>query len=94
MTKWGLSVDGRLDESPKGVIVAVAEVVMGLATERISPNISEEEFDFGDWTQGRYAWELANVQMLREPIACRGAQGLWTPPDDVLAQVREAEVVA
>jgi len=32
---------------------------------------------FGDWTPGRYAWELQNVVMLPEPIPAKGAQGLW-----------------
>jgi hypothetical protein len=32
---------------------------------------------FGDFTPGRYAWELANVQMLAEPIPVKGKQGLW-----------------
>lgn len=27
---------------------------------------------------------LANPRPLPEPIPCRGRQGLWTPPDDVL----------
>jgi len=40
--------------------------------------VSEQEQLFGDWSVGRYAWKLANVQMLDEPIPCRGQQGLWT----------------
>ena len=38
---------------------------------------TEQEILFGDWTPGRYAWELANVQMLPEPVLVRGQQGLW-----------------
>lgn len=38
---------------------------------------SEQEMLFGDWTPGRYAWELANVQMLPEPIPAKGKQRLW-----------------
>ena len=37
----------------------------------------EQELLFGDWTPGRYAWELANVKMLPEPISCKGKQRLW-----------------
>lgn len=36
-----------------------------------------DEYLFGDWTPGRYAWELANVQMLPEPIPAKGMQGFW-----------------
>ncbi|MEV5211388.1 hypothetical protein AB0K35_28330 [Micromonospora sp. NPDC053740] len=30
---------------------------------------------------------LANVRPLAKPVPCRGALGLWTPPEDVTAQV-------
>lgn len=39
--------------------------------------IDGDELLFGDFTPGRYAWEFANVKMLPEPIAARGAQRLW-----------------
>ena len=39
--------------------------------------ISEEEYLFGDWRQGRYAWRLDDVQPLPEPVPARGMQGLW-----------------
>jgi hypothetical protein len=35
------------------------------------------EIHFGDFRLGRYAWELANVKLLPEPIPARGRQGLW-----------------
>jgi hypothetical protein len=38
---------------------------------------TEQEMMFGDWTPGRYAWELANVQMLSKPIPAKGKQRLW-----------------
>lgn len=38
---------------------------------------TEQEIMFGDWTPGRYAWELANVKMLPEPIPAKGKQRLW-----------------
>lgn len=34
------------------------------------------ELRFGDYTPGRYAWELANVRLI-EPIPAKGRQGLW-----------------
>lgn len=40
-------------------------------------SITGNELLFGDWTPGRYAWELANVKMLPEPIPAKGRQGLW-----------------
>lgn len=38
---------------------------------------TEKEMLFGDWTPGRYAWELTNVKLLPKPIRAKGAQGLW-----------------
>jgi hypothetical protein len=40
-------------------------------------NGSEQEKAFGDYTQGRYMWFLANVKILPEPIAAKGALLLW-----------------
>jgi activating signal cointegrator 1 len=39
------------------------------------------ENDFGDYSDGRYAWELTDVQMLTEPIPAKGRQGLWNWKD-------------
>lgn len=38
---------------------------------------SDQELLFGDWTPGRYAWEIANVKLLDTPIPARGKQRLW-----------------
>jgi hypothetical protein len=37
----------------------------------------EAERAFGDYTPGRYAWILADVVPLEEPVPARGRQGLW-----------------
>ena len=39
--------------------------------------ITENELLFGDWTEGRYAWELQNIEVFAEPIPAKGRQGLW-----------------
>lgn len=49
-----------------------------------------DQAPYGDFTPGRWAWRLANVRPLAKPIECRGAQGLWTVPDDIEAALREA----
>jgi hypothetical protein len=45
--------------------------------------ISEEEKMFGDYSEGRYAWELANIQKLPEPVPIRGQQSLWNVPPEI-----------
>lgn len=37
----------------------------------------ESELLFGDWTPGRYAWEISDVKMLPEPVPAKGKQRLW-----------------
>lgn len=41
------------------------------------------------WFLGPYAWVLTDFVSF-EPIPCKGAQGLWNLPDDVLAQMPES----
>ncbi len=44
----------------------------------VNPNeLSHQERAFGNYTPGRYAWLLTNVQPLPKPIPAKGAQGLW-----------------
>ena len=38
---------------------------------------TNDEMAIGDWTPGRYAWELDNIELLPLPIPARGRQGLW-----------------
>jgi hypothetical protein len=89
--------------APLGAVVAVADLVecvptLWLIDEGEQPESISCQIPYGDFTPGRYAWAwlLANVRPLDEPIPCPGAQGLWTLPDDVEAAVRAQlrEVVA
>lgn len=50
----------------------------------------EDERPYGDFTPGRYAWLLANVRPLAEPVPTKGRQGLWTPDADLTAAAAEA----
>jgi len=36
-----------------------------------------EEYQFGDFSEGRYAWELTDVQPLPVPLPAKGQQGFW-----------------
>lgn len=35
------------------------------------------ELNFGDYTPGRFAWILDDVEILKEPIPAKGQLGLW-----------------
>lgn len=39
---------------------------------------AEDQLPFGDFTDGRWAWLLGDVEPLSPPVAARGRQQLWT----------------
>lgn len=63
---------------PLGCILATAELVdcIPITPEYIA-TLSSDELALGDYTPGRYAWKLANVKRLPEPVTAKGRQGLW-----------------
>lgn len=76
-------------DMPTGVILARAEIVdcveIGLGTDppnRIAylkngKKVTGNEFSFGDYSPGRFAWILDNIQPLKEPIPAKGQLSLW-----------------
>lgn len=65
---------------PSGAIIAVAKLE---ACHIITGSTGEEGWDtdheaaFGDYEEGRYAWEMVEVQSLKSPVPARGRLGLW-----------------
>ena len=74
---------------PRGAIVATCQLVdcvradlWGQVTRdgetwQIPPGNMSLEYAFGDYSPGRWAWLMADVTPLAEPIPVRGALGLW-----------------
>lgn len=61
---------------PRGCIVCFVELIdCFLITTENKP--SGNEYLFGDYTPGRYAWVTKNVAKLLEPIPFIGKQGLF-----------------
>lgn len=87
----------------RGAIVAVCELVDCWPTcgdgtirnprTREIRRLEEPERSFGDYTPGRYAWLLANVKMLAEPIPCKGALSLWEPDTLTQLAIKRQEIV-
>jgi len=46
-----------------------------------------DQIPYGQWEPGGWAWELAEVERLAEPVPCKGRQGVWRLPDDVAEAV-------
>lgn len=61
---------------PLGCIVAVAEL-RDCFEIGWQPEIGSNEYAFGDWRPGRFAWQLNDVRRLDTPIPWRGSQGFF-----------------
>ena len=55
----------------------------------VPPPQDSNEFAFGDYSPGRFAWLLADVKLLPRPIPCKGALGLWRVDAPALAAIAE-----
>jgi hypothetical protein len=67
----------------------VATVVIDRYVEFGIDDICEQDPWF-DKQPGNIGWVLRDVIVLPKPVPCRGAQGLWNVPDDVLAEIKKA----
>lgn len=72
---------------PFGAIIGVATIVTVTPTERML-FVDQDDRAFGDWSRGRFAWQLADTAMLEAPIPFVGRQqALYPVPGDILAQI-------
>lgn len=86
-------------QPPMGAIVAVCELagcypihpfgIGPMDDGNLGPLPPEPERSFGDYTAGRWAWGLANIRALSEPIPTRGRQWLWDVDPVTEAQIAE-----
>lgn len=95
MRELGLSEPPPAETCPQG-IVAVCKVVRSFSTivenehdlERLRDVVGGIYPDQRQWVFGPSCWVLDEVTPI-EPVPCKGAQGLWSVPEDVLVVVRE-----
>ena len=71
---------------PTGSVIAIATIKNCIRSAETwtdgyilenGERVYSPEYEFGDFTPGRYAWELTNVVQLPQPIPTKGQQGLW-----------------
>jgi len=66
------------EDLPTGVVLAMAQLTTcHKVTLDFAHQLVKLEKEFGDYTAGRYAWELNNVQLLSKPIQAKGQLSLW-----------------
>lgn len=78
----------RVSSLPLGCVVAVVDLVGCHRTEDLVERITDCERLFGDWSPGRYGWELQQVRVPSITIPVRGRQGLFYLSAEQTAAVR------
>lgn len=82
LAKYGYNAENL----PTGVILATCKLsnCYKVDDERVIyaffNNGKDNEYYFGDFSEGRYAWELQSVQALENPIPAKGQLSLWEYP--------------
>lgn len=64
---------------PLGAVVCTAILHSQAHTENVTP-VGIVDRLAGDWTSGRWAWLLRDVQRLELPLPMRGHQAWWSVP--------------
>ena len=65
------------EQFPFGCIVAICNLKRVSRTQDCVPHLSEIELAVGDYSIGRFAWELEEIEILTPPIPAVGKQGMW-----------------
>lgn len=78
-----------VDDLPRGSIVALVRILRIVKTEEIrdSPKIDADERAVGDWSDGRFGWELELLGVPTVPIPFRASQGCREAPRELAAQL-------
>ena len=69
-------------ELPRGALIGHGDLVNCLATDHL--HVDADERAQGNFTPGRYAWDMANRKLLAAPIPWRGHQSLFDVPDEII----------
>jgi hypothetical protein len=64
---------------PAGVVLATGVLVDCIPTERLL-NVTAREEEFGNFADGRFAWQIDQMKPLTPPPILKGQQGLFDLP--------------
>lgn len=79
--KYGFPAD-----PPLGAIVAIADLGDCIKAEQLQ-NLPLCEQQWGSFGPGRFGWRLDNIRPLRQPVQCKGFQGIWNLDADIAQAV-------
>jgi hypothetical protein len=83
------------NELPRGCILGVVYVTGTLPTNKLlRDGVGEYNKAFGDWSDGRFAWNTSHGMRFMKTYPVRGRQGLWSwaVPAELMS-VREDKMV-
>jgi hypothetical protein len=99
--RLGVLADPNLKPLPLGKIIGVATIVSVVhLTQRLGDATPEEhgvsahDYEFGDWTPGRYAWRFNDTFLLPEPIPFKGRQDVLYLLDDATQALVDEQLQA
>ncbi len=87
----------------RGALIGTARVAGAIHVQVpfVGPRKLQERFEIEEqlvapalvspWAFGPWAWVLADVRPIAEPVPCKGALGFWRVADEFAAQMRERE---
>jgi hypothetical protein len=88
-TAWAImaAVIGSVYRLPRGVVVCTALLAESLPAESVEPDL------FGDYSPGRFAWRLEDVQPVTPHVPARGRQMIGWPwqPSDIWPEMSTTE---
>lgn len=71
----------RFEKFPTGAIIGKANLVncvqIDVQMAELIRKQQPAEYEFGDFTPGRFAWVMTDAMLFERPIPARGKPGLW-----------------
>lgn len=62
---------------PRGAVLCLAKLVAVRPAAHVRDTLSGIERRCGDFADGRFAWQFADIDKLPRPVPARGFQSLW-----------------
>lgn len=71
---------------PTGALIGMVDIVDCIPTEQLllPGAIAVEDFHCGNFAPGRFGWKRGAFKRLPAPVPYRGAQSMFSVPDDLL----------
>ena len=79
-------------ELPIGKLLGTVVLEECVRVEDVAPTLSHQELSFGDYSHGRWAWQLSGPTPLVSPVVLKGKLGLYEIdlPASLVDRIEEA----